>query len=204
MLRKKRVVLLVSGGALALAGAAFVFFFSPACCASRPLPPGQRPGAWAQPVALEGAPNLHRIHDGLYRGAQPTAVGIANLKKMGIKTILNLRSSHGDLDEIGTTGIAYEVLPMTAYGGPGENDVVRFLQLTTDQARAPLFFHCQHGADRTGLMCAVYRVAVQGWDKEEAIREMTRGGFGYHAVWGNLQTFLRELDVARVRKLAGL
>ena len=50
-------------------------------------------------------------------------------------------------------------------------------------------------ADRTGTVCAVYRVAVDGWTKEEAIREMREGGFGFHEVWKNLPRWIEGLDV---------
>ncbi|MCP4369159.1 MAG: dual specificity protein phosphatase family protein [Deltaproteobacteria bacterium] len=63
---------------------------------------------------------------------------------------------------------------------------------------------CQHGADRTGTMCALYRVAVQGWTKEEAIREMTEGGFGFHEVWKILPSWIKELDIESIRKDAGI
>jgi hypothetical protein len=34
-----------------------------------------RPGKCAVPVTLAGVPNLHKVADGLYRSAQPTAEG---------------------------------------------------------------------------------------------------------------------------------
>ena len=71
-------------------------------------PQGVRPAHWAQPVALKGVPNLHKVSDRLYRSAQPTAEGMKNLKGMGIETIVSLRSFHSDRDEIGYTGLAYE------------------------------------------------------------------------------------------------
>jgi len=64
--------------------------------------------------------------------------------------------------------------------------------------------HCQQGADRTGLMCAIYRVAVCGWSKEQAAKEMTDGGFGFHAVWIGIVPFLNALDIEKLRKGAGL
>ena len=64
--------------------------------------------------------------------------------------------------------------------------------------------HCQHGADRTGAMSALYRIAVQGWSKEEAIREMVHGGFNYHEIWINRPRWIRELDIGRIRAEAGL
>jgi len=158
---------------------------------------------WATPMTKPGLPNLHKVSDTLYRGAQPTAQGMRELKKMGVKTVVNLRSFHSDRDEIGDTGLAYEHIYMKAWH-PEDKEVVRFLQIVTDPARTPAFVHCQHGADRTGTLCAVYRIVVCGWTKHEALREMTEGGFGYHAVWRNLPTYLEGLDVEAIRRRAGL
>jgi len=53
-------------------------------------------------------------------------------------------------------------------------------------------------------MCAVYRIFVQGWTKEEAIREMLEGGYGFHDVWANIAPWINNLDVGRIKKEAGL
>ena len=82
---------------------------------------------------------------------------------------------------------------------PEDNDVVHFLKIVTDPKRTPVFVHCQHRADRTGMMCAIYRIAVCGWTKDEAIREMT-GGFGFHSVWQNIVHYVRELDVEKIKR----
>jgi hypothetical protein len=50
---------------------------------------------------------------------------------------------------------------------------------------------------------AGYRIVIQGWTKEEAIAEMTDGGFGFHSIWSNLVDYLRELDVARLKRASG-
>ena len=159
--------------------------------------------ARATPIEKPGLPNLHRVSDDLYRGAQPTAEGIRQLKAMGIRTVINQRSLHSDRDEIGKTALAYEHIPMETWDPEGK-DVVRFLKLVADKDRTPVFVHCQHGADRTGTMCAIYRMAVQGWTKEEAIDEMTNGGFGFHKIWQNLVRYVRNLDVEHIKKQAGL
>ncbi len=152
---------------------------------------------------MKGVPNLHKVSDALYRSAQPSAVGMRNVKAMGIETIVNLRTFHSDRDEIGDTGLAYEHISMTAWH-PEENDAVRFLQIVTNPKRGPFLVHCQHGADRAGAMCALYRIAVQGWRKEEAIKEMTQGGFGFHGIWYNLTRWINSLDVEGIKKRAGI
>jgi protein tyrosine/serine phosphatase len=162
-----------------------------------------RPGQWAKPIQQKGLRNFYQVTPTLYRGAQPTAVGMRQLKAMGIKTVLNLRSFNSDRDKLGKTDLAYERIAMKAWH-PEREDIVRFLQITTDKSRQPVFVHCQHGADRTGLMCAVYRVAICGWTKDEAIREMTQGGFGHHVIWTNLVKFIRELDIDGITKEAGI
>ena len=147
--------------------------------------------------------NFHKVTRELYRGAQPTAEGMRELAKMGVKTVVNLRSFHSDRDEIGETSLAYEHIYMKTWH-PEDEEVVRFLQIVGNADRTPVFVHCQRGADRTGLMCAVYRIVVQGWSKEEALCEMTQGPFDYHPIWRRMVQFVEELDVERIRRRAGL
>ena len=163
--------------------------------------PPTRPASWATPVTLEGAPNLPRVSETLYRSAQPTEAGMKRLAELGVKTVLNLRSFHSDRDEIGNTGLVYEHISMKAWH-PERDEAVKFLQIVTDPARAPVLVHCQHGADRTGTLCAIYRIVVQKWTKEEAIREMTEGGFGFHSIWSNLPEWIEKLDVDALKQAA--
>jgi len=178
-----------------------LFVFHPPCGAETSAP--NRPAQWAERIQLKGVPNLHRVSDTLYRSAQPSAEGMKNLKAMGIETIVNLRSFHSDRDKIKGTGLAYEHIHMKAWH-PEEEDAVRFLQIVTNLRRTPALVHCQHGADRTGAMCAIYRVAVQGWSKEEALKEMTEGGFEFHGIWQDLVHWMGALDMEGMKKRAGI
>jgi protein tyrosine phosphatase (PTP) superfamily phosphohydrolase (DUF442 family) len=167
---------------------------------------GGRDSRWATPLSRPGLPNLFKVADGLYRGAQPEAQGFPELKKLGVKTIINLRSAHSDHGLIHESGLAddafvYEDIPMQAWH-PEQEDVVRFLRIVSDPSRGPIFVHCQHGADRTGLMMAIYRMAVQGWSRQDAIREMRDGGFGFHEIWAGIVEFLEKLDVEAAKRQA--
>ena len=162
-----------------------------------------RPSQWALPLQREGLPNLHQVTPTLYRGGQPTAAGMQQLKAVGVKTVVNLRSFSSDRGEIGDTGLVYEHIYMKAWH-PEREEIIRFLQIVTDKDRTPVFVHCQHGADRTGLMCANYRVAVCGWTKEEAIREMTQGGFGHHRIWKDIISFIDDLDIDEIKREAAI
>ena len=163
-------------------------------------PPLPRAPHWAAPLQRPGAPNLHKVSDGLYRGAQPTAEGFRELKAMGVTTVLNLRSAHSDADEIGDTDLAYEHIWFRTWH-PEDEDVVRFLHIVTDSEKIPVFVHCHRGSDRTGMMCAIYRVVVCGWSKDEAIREMVHGGFDFHPGFPNLIDYVRDVDVDKMKRL---
>ena len=158
-----------------------------------------RPSEWAQPIDRPGLPNLYKVDDHLYRGAQPTADGIGELKKMGIRTVINLRALHSDRDEIGDTEIGYVHIPMTAINAHNIH-AIAFLQTLLDPTKAPVFVHCQHGADRTGTIVAVYRILIHDWTKKEALREMIRGGYGFHTVFEGLIKFIEDLDVEEIKR----
>ncbi len=155
---------------------------------------------WAQPMELPGLPNLHKVSDSVYRGAAPTPEGIEQLKKLGIRTVVDLRDT-GSPDDLRGTGMTYVRIPATAWQAE-EKDVVQFLQTVTDAGRLPVFVHCRRGADRTGMMSAIYRIVVQGWSKDQAIDEMTHGGFGFYSGWQNLVRYIRDLDIERIKQLA--
>ena len=156
---------------------------------------------WAQEIKLEGAKNFRKVSNVLYRSAQPDKEGMKNLKKMGVKTIINLRSFHSDRDEIGNTGLAYEHM-YTKTWHIEEKEIVRFLQIVSDPDRTPALVHCMQGVDRTGTMCAIYRIVVEGWDKKEAIAEMK--AIGHNKIWKNLPRLIEKLDVEDIKKKAGL
>jgi protein tyrosine phosphatase len=80
---------------------------------------------------------------------------------------------------------------------PEDEDVVKFLRIVTKPSLQPVLVHCQHGSDRTGTMIAVYRVIIDGWSKDNAVREMTDGGFGFHPMWQNLISYIKALDVGK-------
>ena len=163
-----------------------------------------RPAQWAELLAKPGLKNFHRVSADLYRGEQPEQEGMRQLHAMGIKTIVSLRKFHSDRDEIGDLPLGYERIPMSGVS-PDDEEVVRFLKIVTDSQRLPVFVHCQHGSDRTGLMCAVYRIIVQGWEKSEAIRELREGGFGFNEKYfQSILRYLEAMDPAAMRTAAGL
>jgi len=158
-----------------------------------------RPEKWADEIKVKGIGNFYKVSDELYRGRQPTAEGIAKLKELGIKTIVNLRMEESDSELLTDSNIAYERIAIKAKT-VDEADVIKFLKIATNKEKTPVFLHCRRGADRTGMMVAVYRVAVQDWTKEEAIEEMVKGGYRFSPLCRKLKTFIMNLDIEKIRK----
>jgi protein tyrosine/serine phosphatase len=183
---------------LGLGSAGLIFLFLGLAAGAAPRNPD-----WAQPLHRPGVPNFYRVSATLYRSAQPDAVGMRELKAMGIRTVVNLRAFHSDRDEIGTTGLVSKHIYMKTWH-PEREDVVRFLRIATNPSYQPVLVHCQHGSDRTGMMVAFYRVIVQGWSTKQAAREMTEGGYGFHEIWQNLVEYLDKADMQGIRRQIGL
>jgi len=157
-----------------------------------------RPVHWAEPIALEGVPNLHRITPTLYRSEQPSALGMKNLEKLGIRTVINLRAFNDDEDEVEGTSLRVEHTKILTWR-IGDKHVVEVMSMLKSTENGPFLIHCQHGADRTGLMTAMYRILEQGWTPDDALKELTDGGFGYHSMWKNIVSYVRSADVDKLK-----
>lgn len=160
--------------------------------------PATRDARWAVPITLEGVPNLHQITPTLYRSEQPTALGFRNLEKLGVRTVINLRAFNSDDDELRGTGLRTERVKILTWN-VDDAHVVDVMRMLRNPDNGPFLIHCQHGADRTGLMSAMYRMIEQGWTADEALAELEDGGFGYHAMWKNILRYVRSADVDKLR-----
>lgn len=147
-------------------------------------------------TCLPGVANFARLDANLWRGAQPTAEGFKALKAAGVKTIVSFRHSHDDAPLLRGTGLRYFRIPSRAWSLREEN-LALFLKIVEDPANRPVFVHCAEGRDRTGYNVAAYRMALQGWSADAAIREMELFHFREFLVL--VPGELRHLDLARVK-----
>jgi protein tyrosine/serine phosphatase len=170
---------------------------------AEPVPaPPTRPGHWAEPMIVEGVPNLHRISPTLYRSEQPTALGMKNLEKLGIRTVINLRHFNNDDEEVKGTSLRTERIKILTWR-INDRHVIEVMRMLRKTENGPFLIHCQHGADRTGLMSAMYRILEQGWAPDDALKELVDGGYGYHSMWKNIVRYVRSVDAAGLRSAIG-
>lgn len=134
----------------------------------------------------EGLPNLDKVNENLYRGAQPNKEGIQKLAQLGIKTVINLRDdderARAEEKEAAAAGLQYFNIPLDNFGRPSDEKVDRVLALIAAPENQPVFVHCKRGADRTGTIIAIYRIVNDGWTSERAKAEANSHGMGFWQV----------------------
>lgn len=155
-----------------------------------------RPAEWAQSV--EAQYNLYQMSPTLYRSALPDRGAVPLLKRLKVATVINFLPE-SDARWLSTSDIAQVQLPYRT-NHVDDADVLKALRtIQTAEAKGPVLMHCKHGSDRTGLMAAMYRVVVQGWSKEDALNEMTQGGFGDSTHFKDGVRYMMQADVDKLR-----
>lgn len=128
-------------------------------------------------------PNFHLVNPQLYRGAQPRAGGLSTLKKIGIKTILNLRRedehTRAEGAEARRLGLRYYNVSLPEFSAPKDKEVQQALDIINTAENQPVFVHCRHGEDRTGTIIACYRLSHDGWGAAEAKKEAEKLGMSW-------------------------
>ena len=157
-----------------------------------------RPDQWATP--LHGAPNLFQVSATLFRSAQLGAADVAELKSLGIKNVVGLRAFHTDKGWLKDSGIKARRVPINTWAVNDANVVAALREIRAAEQEGPVLLHCWHGADRTGLVSAMYRVVFQHWSREQALDELQHGGFGYHVMWKNIPKYLQQVDIDSIRR----
>lgn len=123
--------------------------------------------------------NFGKVNDNYYRGSQPIADEFMELKKLGIKTVIDLRQDKIEdaADWARAAGLQYINIPLTTKRAATDEQAQYFLKLVNDQENWPVFVHCKGGRHRTGEMTAIYRITRDGWTADQAYAEMKKYDF---------------------------
>jgi tyrosine-protein phosphatase SIW14 len=155
-------------------------------------------GAPAEKLKISGVSNAGKISEVLLRGAQPSAQGLAELKKLGVTTIVDLRGNRGPVAReralAESLGMRFVDIPVSGWSPPANAQVAEFLKLFEASGTQKIFVHCYFGSDRTGVMVAAYRMAKQNWTADQAIEEMYSFGFHYHW-YPAMKSYVRRFPV---------
>ena len=154
------------------------------------------PAAAAPDSAALGAiriDNFARVNDNYFRGAQPEGRDYADLRALGVKTIVDLTDDDTDAREPGivrSLGMTFVAIPMSTHETPSAGKIAKFLAIVNDPANQPVYVHCVGGRHRTGVMTAVYRMTDEGWDANRAFAEMKQYKFGADFLHSEFKDFV--------------
>lgn len=159
-------------------------------------PTSIRSPEWAQPVGDQY--NLYQMTPTLYRSALPDSRAVPLLENLKIGTVINFLPE-SDNNWLKAPSI-HQVQLVYRTNHVDDSDVLAALRAIKEaEANGAVLMHCKHGSDRTGLMAAMYRVVVQGWSKEEALNEMTLGGFGSSNGFKDGVRYMMKADIDKLR-----
>lgn len=175
--------------------AGLLVFFATASAQSTPgtsVPTRHSMGSRQNAVGL---PNFGEVTPSLYRGAQPGVDGFKTLQKMGINIVVDMRTgfNRNEQNAVEKLGMQYVSIPWHC-PFPTDEPFVKFLKVIADNRGKKVFVHCRLGEDRTGMAIASYRMAVDGWTADEAMKEMELFGFRgvHHAICPTLAHYEKE------------
>lgn len=142
--------------------------------------------------------NRHKVAEGVWRSAQPAPHQFGRFAAEGIRTIVKLRGgeAHGSWqlqrDACGRFGLRIVELAVSSRTAPSRATILGCRALF-DSIEYPAVFHCKAGADRTGLVAALYLLVREGRPVAEAKRQLSwRYGHVSLARSGILGAFLER------------
>ncbi|ATN36996.1 protein tyrosine phosphatase (plasmid) [Rhizobium sp. ACO-34A] len=130
---------------------------------------------------LQWSGNFHTVVEGqLYRSAQPSASQIADyVQRYGIKTIINLRGQNEQADwynaeiamakQVGIRHVDFRMSARRIVTRESADNLITIMK----NAPKPILIHCQAGADRSGIVAAIYSKAIAGVAKETAEKQLS-------------------------------
>jgi uncharacterized protein (TIGR01244 family) len=143
-------------------------------------------------------PNVHRVSDTLWRSGQIAPYQIARFARRGIKTIVNLRGRNDsgwyvlEIEACRKHGIAFVDFTTKSRDTPSK-EMIHGAKRLFETIRYPALMHCKSGADRAGLMGALYRLLHEGRPVEEAVKQLSwRYGHIRQAKVGMIDYFFEQ------------
>ncbi len=136
--------------------------------------------------------NFHEVAEGrVYRSAQMNGSALrAIISQKGVKSIINLRGANGEkawyraeTNAAVEMGVLHFDIPLSASREVSLEQMEGIVAILKT-APQPLLIHCQSGADRTGLVSALYKLTQEGVSAEKSAEQLTWLRFHFpHLFW---------------------
>lgn len=121
--------------------------------------------------------NRHRLGVQAWRSAQPAPHQIAAIKRLGVRTVLNLRGARYcgsywlEQRACARLGIKLVDFQIRSRAAPSKEEILGARDVL-QQAEYPILLHCKSGADRAGLMSALYMIVHEQRPVAEAKKQL--------------------------------
>jgi protein tyrosine phosphatase (PTP) superfamily phosphohydrolase (DUF442 family) len=121
--------------------------------------------------------NRHKLGGAAWRSAQPAPHQIRQLARLGIRTIVNLRGERYcgsywlERQACEQNGIHLEDFQVRSRAAPSKEEVFAARDLF-QRISYPMLMHCKSGADRAGLMSALYLIVKENMPVEKAAGQL--------------------------------
>jgi protein tyrosine/serine phosphatase len=106
--------------------------------------------------------NFGQVSDVYYRGSQPMGDDYADLKALGVKTIIDLTDDDGKGRDAREAGLQFFQIGMPSTSAPSRAQVDQFLSIVNNAEYQPVYVHCKGGRHRTGTLTAIFRMTNEG------------------------------------------
>jgi tyrosine-protein phosphatase SIW14 len=132
-------------------------------------------------IRILGVPGLHNcgvVAEGkIYRSAQPELYE-ALPQYLGIRSVLHFFQLREDSQNgvVESAGMRYVGFRLNVFSNITVEDFDLLVGNLSNPDNQPILVHCLSGSDRTGVVCAAYRMAVDSWTMAEALEEMLEYG----------------------------
>ena len=119
--------------------------------------------------------NFHKVSDGVYRANQPSPSHLKSYKKRGIRSVLSLRGRANqsyalfEEDYCKKLDLNLAYTPISSSSAPAPELLINIIDVMRELPK-PFVLHCKSGADRAGLVSALYLIA----EKEQSVQEAKR------------------------------
>lgn len=152
--------------------------------------------------------NDHEVGAEGRRSAQPAPHHIRRFARDGVRTVVSLRGGREfgsyplEKEACAAAGIAFEELTLRSREAPSR-ETIEDVAALLDRIAYPAVFHCKSGADRAGLMSALYLLLREGATAVEAKRQLSlRYGHVRQAKTGILDAFVEAFEDAEAAAAA--
>ena len=122
--------------------------------------------------------NFHQVSDEVYRANQPSPSHLRSYKDRGIKAVLNLRGftqqSYALFEEDSCKNLGLDLIsvPLSGSSAPQPEKLLEIIDIM-EKIPKPFVLHCKSGADRAGLVSAMYLIVQKKLSVKEAKKQLS-------------------------------